>query len=69
MSPKQSLLSTRFLIFLKEEFSLSDQAVSLAIKRSHLESAPLPIVLWDFGLITVDQYQELLDWIIENEYI
>ena len=65
----QSLPSKKLLIFLKEEFSLNDQAISLAIKHSNLESAPFPIVLWNFGLITVDQYQVLLDWIIDNEYI
>ena len=63
------LPSKNLLIFLKEEFSLNDQAISLAIKHSNLESAPFPIVLWNFGLITVEQYQVLLDWIIDNEYI
>ena len=65
----QFLPSKNLLIFLKEEFSLNDQAISLAIKHSNLESAPFPIVLWNFGLITVEQYQVLLDWIIDNEYI
>ena len=65
----QSLPSKNLIIFLKEEFSLNDQAISLAIKHSNLESAPFPIVLWNFGLITVEQYQVLLDWIIDNEYI
>ena len=63
------LPSKELLIFIKEEFALNDQAISLAIKHSNLESAPFPIVLWNFGLITVDQYQVLLDWIIDNEYI
>ena len=65
----QPLPSKNLLIFVKEEFSLNDQAISLAIKHSNLESAPFPIVLWNFGLITVEQYQVLLDWIIDNEYI
>ncbi len=65
-SYNKSLPSKKLLFFLKEEFSLNDQAISLAIKHSSLESAPLPIVLWNFGLITVDQYQILLDWIIDN---
>ena len=65
----KSLPSKNLLIFVKDEFSLNDQAISLAIKHSNLESAPFPIVLWNFGLITVEQYQVLLDWIIDNEYI
>ena len=65
----KSLPSKNLLIFVKEEFSLNDQAISLAIKHSNLESAPLSIILWTFGLITVDQYQLLLDWMIDNEYL
>ncbi len=68
-SSNQISPSKKLLVFLKEELSLNDQAISLAIKHSNLESAPIAIVLWNFGLITVDQYQQLLDWIIENEYI
>ncbi len=68
-SPYQSHLpSTKLIGFLKRKFSLNDQAISLGIKHSNLESAPLPIVLWNFGIITVDQYRELIDWIIDNEY-
>ena len=67
-SNNQSFPSQKLMIYLKEQFSLNDQAISLAIKHSKLESAPFPIVLWNFGLITVDQYQVLLDWIIDNEY-
>ena len=64
----QSLPSKNLQIFVKDEFSLNDQAISLAIKHSNSESAPFTIVLWTFGLITVEQYQVLLDWVIDNEY-
>ncbi len=64
----RNLPSEKLLFFLKKDLLLNDQAVDLAIKHSNLESAPLPIVLWNFGFITVDQYQRLIDWIIQNEY-
>ena len=64
----RNLPSEKHLFFLKKDLLLNDQAVDLAIKHSNLEAAPLPIVLWNFGLLSVDQYQELIDWIIDNEY-
>ena len=29
---------------------------------AELEQAPLPIVLWSFGLLNLLQYQEVLEW-------
>jgi uncharacterized protein with PIN domain len=30
--------------------------------RSQLEQAPLPVVLWRFGLISLEQFDALLTW-------
>ncbi len=67
-SQNEYLPSKKLLLFLKKKFLLNDKAIALAIKHSKIECAPLPIVLWTFGLITIDQYQEIIDWIIANEY-
>ena len=47
--------------------STSDNAIDLGIRQSQLESAPLPVVLLSFGLITLQQFQILLDWIENNQ--
>ena len=52
----RNLPSEKLLFFLKKDLLLNDQAVDLAIKHSNLESAPLPIVLWSFGLLDLNQY-------------
>ncbi len=59
--------SKEFCSFLKKNFSLSNQAIELAIKKSQLEYAPLSIILLNYGMININQYQTLLDWIKENE--
>ena len=46
--------------YLKSEFLLSDSAIKLAIKQSQNESAPIHIILWNFGLISIPQYHKLL---------
>ena len=52
--------------FLSKELKLTDNAIKLGIKQSQTECAPISVVLWNLGLINLDQYQELLNWQIIN---
>jgi hypothetical protein len=36
--------------------------VELGLRQSALEQAPLPAVLWRYGLITMDQLDRVLTW-------
>ena len=46
---------------------LSDNAINLGLRQAALEQAPLPVVLWSFGLLNLSQYQDVLDWQNEQE--
>ena len=48
--------------FLRNQLGLSESALELGIRQSQLEQAPLAVVLWRFGLISLIQYTQLLDW-------
>jgi len=50
------------IAFLQQRLGLSENAINLGIRQAHLEQAPLPVVLWSFGLLSLAQYQEVLDW-------
>ena len=52
--------------FLRRELILTDNAINLGIKQSQAECAPISVVLWNLGLINLDQYQKLLNWQIKN---
>ena len=41
---------------------LSEGALDLGLRQSQLEQAPLAVVLWRFGLISLEQFDELLAW-------
>ncbi|MGA0989896.1 MAG: DUF2949 domain-containing protein [Vulcanococcus sp.] len=41
---------------------LSENALGLGLKQSQLEQAPLPVVLWRFGLISLEQLDQVLQW-------
>ena len=49
------------LKYLRERLGLSDNALQLGQRQAEIEQAPLPVVLWTFGLLNLAQYQEVLD--------
>lgn len=50
------------LDFLQRRMGLSSNALNLGLRQAELEQAPLPVVLWSFGLLSLDQLQQVLDW-------
>jgi len=50
------------LRYLRQELALSDNALQLGLKQSEQEQAPLPVVLWRFGLISLEQFDQVLSW-------
>ncbi|MEY3750125.1 MAG: hypothetical protein RLZZ631_1413 [Cyanobacteriota bacterium] len=58
----QPLPSHALLRYLRSELGLSDNALQLGLKQSDLEQAPLPAVLWRFGLISLEQLDQVLCW-------
>jgi hypothetical protein len=47
---------------LRQELGLSDSALALGLRQAELEQAPLPVVLWRFGLINLEQLDQLFAW-------
>ncbi len=48
--------------FLRERLGLNESAIELGLRQSKMENAPLPIILWTFGLINRYEYLELIKW-------
>lgn len=59
--------SPLLLQFLRERLGLSEKALELGQRQAELEQAPLPVVLWSFGLLSLTQYQQVLDWVSDQE--
>ncbi len=58
MSPTISLLN-----FLKNELAVPEQSIASALQRSGQDSNLFPIVLWQYGLITLEQLDQIFDWL------
>lgn len=48
--------------FIIENLGLNETALNLGLKKALLENAPLPIILFSYGLINLKQYQRILIW-------
>lgn len=48
--------------YLRRELGLSENALDLGVKQAELEQAPLPVILWRFGLISLAQLDGVLAW-------
>jgi hypothetical protein len=50
------------LRFLRHQLGLSESALALGLKQAELEQAPLPAVLWRYGLLNLEQLAQVFDW-------
>lgn len=58
-----SASSTQLIAFLRDELALSSASIDMALKRSKQDPGPLHMILWRYGLITVEQLEQIYDWL------
>ena len=61
-SQRQPPATDALLQFLQRRLGLSPSALELGQRQAELEQAPLPIVLWSFGLWSLQQLEDVFDW-------
>ena len=61
-SQRQPPATDALLQFLQRRLGLSSSALELGQRQAELEQAPLPIVLWSFGLLSLQQLEDVFDW-------
>ncbi|MFM7442179.1 MAG: DUF2949 domain-containing protein [Snowella sp.] len=49
--------------FLQEELALSQDSVAIAERSVKQNHGSLPIVLWQYGLINLDELDRIYDWL------
>lgn len=58
----QPVPSSALVRYLRRELGLSENALALGVKQAQMEQAPLPVILWRFGLISLEQLDQVLGW-------
>ncbi|NEQ42835.1 MAG: DUF2949 domain-containing protein [Leptolyngbya sp. SIOISBB] len=54
---------SQLIEFLKQELALPAEAIDLGLRRSASSPNLLPIVLWQYGLVTTHQLDQIYDWL------
>lgn len=54
---------SRFIRFLQEELALSSASLSIALRYREQDPGPLPMILWQYGLVTLEQLDRIFDWL------
>ena len=50
------------LKFLEDDLDLSKASLDVALKQWEQDPGPLPIVLWQYGLVSLEQLDKIYDW-------
>lgn len=49
--------------FLKDELGLSPDSLAIAEKASEQNQGPIPMVLWQYGLVTIEELDRIYEWL------
>jgi len=60
------LSDPKFLYFLQHELELPRENIAVAMKKKELSDGPLPMLLWQYGLISLEQLETILDWLEDH---
>lgn len=53
----------RLIKFLQEELAIPDASIALAQKQGEQDPNLLPMILWQYGLVTLEQLDQVFDWL------
>ncbi|MDB9525582.1 DUF2949 domain-containing protein [Oscillatoria sp. CS-180] len=48
--------------FLQNDLAVSQDSIKMALRHCEQDPGPLPMVLWQYGLITLEQLEKIYDW-------
>jgi len=59
-------LSREMIIYLFNLLGLDDSTIKLVIKLSIKNNTPLPILLWSYGMLTIEELDELYSFLFKK---
>ncbi|MDJ0508764.1 MAG: DUF2949 domain-containing protein [Crocosphaera sp.] len=61
-------ISTEFSQFLQQEMDLSRDDLAVVFNNRRQPCDPIPMLLWQYGLISLNQLQTIWDWLDAQIY-
>ena len=59
-------LHKQMLIYLIKEVGLKESTIELGLKLSIKSNAPLPILLWSYGMLTIEELDKLYSFLFQK---
>ena len=59
-------VSREMIIYLFNEVGLHESSIELGIKLSLKNKTPLPILLWSYGMLTIEELDKLYSFLFQN---
>ena len=61
-----SYVSREMIIYLFNVLGLDESTIELGIKLSIKNNTPLPILLWSYGMLTIEELDKLYSFLFQN---
>ena len=59
-------VSREMIIYLFNVVDLDESSIELGIKLSIKNNTPLPILLWSYGMLTIEELDKLYSFLFQN---
>ncbi len=59
-------VSKEMIIYLINEIGLNESSIELGIKLSIRNNTPLPILLWSYGMLTIEELDKLYSFLFQK---
>ena len=59
-------LSSEMIIYLFNVLGLDESTIELGIKLSIKNNTPLPILLWSYGMLTIEELDKLYSFLFQK---
>ena len=59
-------LYKEMIIYLHNEIGLEESSIELGLKLSIRHNTPLPILLWSYGMLTIEELDKLYSFLFQK---
>ena len=59
-------VSKEMIIYLFNELGLKESSIELGLKLSTRNKTPLPILLWSYGMLTIEELDKLYSFLFQK---
>ena len=59
-------VSRELIIYLLNDLGLEESSIELGIKLSLKNNTPLPILLWSYGMLTIEELDKLYSFLFQK---